>query len=217
MDAITTLKNDHRTVEDLFKKFQKAGERAHKSKRKLVDRMIEELSVHAFVEETTFYPFVKGVNKDVTSDVLESLEEHHVVKWLLSELEGMTPQAERFEAKVTVLIENVRHHVEEEEQEMFPRVRKALSRDQLNELGDLLARAKKVAPTHPHPKAPDEPPGNVVAGLVSGFVDRVRDAARPSPQRAASKGRPTRKATGRKRSTRKATARSRSPMSTPGR
>src|SRR4051812_13009187 len=227
MDAITMLKNDHRTVEDLFKKFQKAGDNAHKTKRKLVDRMIEELSVHAAVEETTFYPFVKGVNDDLTSDVLESLEEHHVVKWLLSELEGMSPEAERFEAKTIVLIENVRHHVEEEEQEMFPRVRKALSRDQLNELGDLLARAKKSAPTHPHPMAPDEPPGNVVSGLVSGLIDRVRDAAQSTSQRAAATGRravstratqtrkqaarrsTTRTSTGRKTPTRKATARRR--------
>jgi len=217
MDAITMLKNDHDTVEDLFKKFQKAGDNAHKTKRRLVDRMIEELSVHAAVEETTFYPFVKGVNEELTSDVLESLEEHHVVKWLLSELDGMSPEAERFEAKTTVLIENVRHHVEEEEQEMFPRVRKALSRDQLNELGDLLARAKKVAPTHPHPMAPDEPPGNVVAGPVSGLIDRVRDAAQSTAQRAAAKGRravaprstQTRKQAARRSTTRKATARNR--------
>ena len=74
----------------------------------------------------------------------------------------MSPEAERYDAKVTVLIESVRHHVEEEEQDMFPRVRKALSREQLSELGDLIERAKKVAPTRPHPKAPDEPPGNAI-------------------------------------------------------
>jgi hypothetical protein len=108
--------------------------------------------------------------------VLESLEEHHVVKWMLNELEHLEPTDERFDAKVTVLIENVRHHVEEEETEFFPEVRDALGRKTLGEIGDLLEKAKKIAPTHPHPKAPDEPPANAIAGMVSGLIDRVRDA-----------------------------------------
>jgi hemerythrin superfamily protein len=229
VDAITLLKNDHRTVADLFKKFDKAGDGAHKTKQKLVERMIHELSVHAAVEEMTFYPFVKGVNEKLTENVLESLEEHHVVKWLLSELDGMPADAERFDAKVSVLMESVRHHVEEEEKEMFPRVRKALSREQLSELGDLIERARKVAPTRPHPRAPDEPPGNAMAGLVAGLIDRVRDAATTGARKAAATGRrrvaasrngrgrstrTTRKATARKttarKGTRKASARSRS-------
>src|SRR3954454_17529937 len=114
MDAITLLKNDHKTVEELFKKFEKAGDSAKKAKARLVDKMIEELAVHATIEEMTFYPFVKGVSEELTDDVLESLEEHHIVKWVLSELENLTPEDERYDAKVTVLIENVRHHVEEE-------------------------------------------------------------------------------------------------------
>ncbi len=178
MDAITLLKDDHRTVEELFKKFEKAGDRAQKTKARLVEKMIHELAVHAVIEEMAFYPFVKGVNEELTDDVLESLEEHHIVKWVLSELEGMSPDDERFDAKVTVLIENVRHHVKEEERELFPAVRKALSRSELQELGDALQRAKKVAPTHPHPRSPDEPPGNVVAGLVAGLIDRARDIGR---------------------------------------
>jgi len=212
MDAITLLKKDHQAVEDLFKRFEKAGGNAHKSKQRLVERMISELSMHAAVEEMTFYPFVKGVNEELTSDVLESLEEHHVVKWLLSELDGLSADAERFNAKVTVLMENVRHHVKEEEKEMFPLVRKALSRDQLNELGDLLERAKKTAPTRPHPRAPDEPPGNAMSGLVSGFIDRVRDAAKTATKRAAANGRrqvATRTSQTHKRAPRKTTARSR--------
>ncbi len=187
MDAITLLKNDHQTVDGLFEKFEKAGENAKKTKQKLVAKMIEELAVHAAIEEMTFYPFLKGIDEELTSDVLESLEEHHVVKWLLSEIDGMSPDAERFDAKVTVLIENVRHHVEEEEREMFPRVRKALSRQQLDELGELLQQAKKVAPTRPHPRQPDEPPGNAVVGLVAGFIDRVRDAAADAASKATSK------------------------------
>ncbi|MFL6240628.1 MAG: hemerythrin domain-containing protein [Actinomycetes bacterium] len=176
MDAITLLREDHRTVEKLFKEFEKAGPRAGKTKAKLVKQIITELAVHAAIEEQVFYPAVRDAVEDTDALVLEALEEHHIVKWVLSELENMTPDDERFVAKVTVLIENVRHHVEEEQDDLFPEVRRALGRKQLAELGEALAKAKKAAPTRPHPKAPDEPPGNVVAGAVSGAMDRARDA-----------------------------------------
>ena len=178
MDAITLLKQDHKTVNALFKKFEKLGDRAYVSKRAVVDDIIEELSVHAAIEEQVFYPAVKGISEDLKDHVLESLEEHHVVKWLLDELVSLDPEAERFDAKVTVLIENVRHHVEEEETEFFPEVREALGRKVLGEIGELLEEAKATAPKRPHPKAPDEPPGNVVAGLVAGVVDRARAAGK---------------------------------------
>jgi len=111
-----------------------------------------------------------------TEDIaLESLEEHHVVKWLLSELVDMDPVHERFDAKITVLIENVRHHVEEEESDFFPKVRKQLGRNELADLGEALANAKKSAPTRPHPRMPDAGPSNVVTGAITGVVDRVGD------------------------------------------
>ena len=175
MDAITLLKDDHRTVEQLFKRFEQAGERAHVQKRQIVDRIIEELSVHAAIEEQVFYPVARATVPDTEDIALESLEEHHVVKWLLSELVDMDPAHERFDAKVTVLIENVRHHVEEEESEFFPKVRDQLGRNELAELGETLADAKKSAPTRPHPRMPDAGPANVVAGAITGVVDRVGD------------------------------------------
>jgi hemerythrin superfamily protein len=175
MDAITLLKNDHKTVEDLFKRFERAGDRAHVQKRQIVDRIIEDLSIHAAIEEQVFYPFARASVPKTEDIVLESLEEHHIVKWVLSELVGLDPSDERFDAKVTVLIENVRHHVKEEEDEFFPEVRSALGRAELADLGDALATAKKTAPTRPHPRSPDVPPGNVVAGAVAGAMDRVND------------------------------------------
>ena len=176
MDAITLLREDHRKVEKLFKEFEKAGPRAGKTKAKLVTQIIQELAVHAAIEEQVFYPAVRKAVEDAEDTVLESLEEHHIVKWVLSELEDMTPADERFDAKVSVLIENVRHHVKEEQDELFPEVRAALGRKQLAELGDALEAAKKVVPTRPHPRAPDEPPGNLVAGAMSGMLDKARDA-----------------------------------------
>ncbi len=176
MDAITLLKNDHKTVEALFKRFEKAGDRAYTEKRAVLDRIVEELSKHAAIEEQLFYPVVRATVPDTEDIALESLEEHHIVKWVLSELDGMDPEAERFDAKVTVLIENVRHHVEEEENEFFPKVRAELGRNALGELGDAMAAAKKSAPTHPHPRSPDTPPGNLLAGSTAGIADRVGDA-----------------------------------------
>ncbi len=185
MDAIALLRQDHREVERLFKQFEKAGPRAHKTRRNLADKVIKELSVHAVIEEQVFYPAVREAVGDVEDTVLESLEEHHIVKWTLSELEGMDPEAERFVPKMTVLMESVRHHVGEEEEELFPKVREALGRKQLAELGEAMEQAKKTAPTRPHPRAPDTPPGNLVAGVGAAVVDKARDAVKKSRKRAA--------------------------------
>ncbi len=184
MDAITLLKQDHRTVEKLFKSYEKTGDKAHKSRRDLVDQIIEELSIHAAIEEQVFYPRVRQEVPDAEDTVLEGLEEHHIVKWTLSELETLEPSDERFHPKVTVLMESVRHHVEEEESEMFPEVRKAMGRKALQQVGDQLETAKKAAPTRPHPKAPDEPPGNLVAGAVSGAADRARKVGKEAVKKA---------------------------------
>ena len=169
------LKNDHKTVERLFKRFEQAGDRAFVEKRDIVDRIIEELSIHAAVEEQLFYPVTRATVPETERIALESLEEHHIVKWVLSELDGMSPEDERFDAKVTVLIENVRHHVKEEENDYFPMVRDELGRTALADLGEAMATARQLAPTHPHPRSPDTPPGNLVVGTAAGVVNKVGD------------------------------------------
>jgi hemerythrin superfamily protein len=175
MDAITLLKDDHRTVEQLFQRFEQAGDRAHVQKRQIVDKIIEELSVHAAIEEQVFYPVARAAVPTTEDIALESLEEHHIVKWTLSELIELDPADERFDAKVTVLMENVRHHIKEEERDFFPKVRDGLGRNELAELGQALADAKKSAPTKPHPRMPDAGPVNAVVGTITGVVDRVGD------------------------------------------
>jgi hemerythrin superfamily protein len=175
MDAITMLKDDHRTVEALFKRYEKAGDQAFTLKRKVVDSIIADLSRHAAIEEELFYPATRATVPGVEDMVLESIEEHHIVKWVLSEIEHMNPREESFDAKVTVLIENVRHHIKEEEGEYFPKVRKELGRKALVELGDAMASAKSKAPTHPHPRSPSTPPSNTAANSMAGVVDRVED------------------------------------------
>ncbi len=177
-DAIALLKADHRTVEKLFKAFEKAGDTAYRTKRKLLDDIIRELSVHAAIEEQFLYPAVRRELPRAEDDALEAIEEHHVVKWILSELEPMNPKDERFDAKVTVLIESVRHHVRDEEQDLFHKVRTGMSRSALLDLGAQLAEGKRLAPTRPHPRSPDEPPANLIVGTVAGVVDRARTAVR---------------------------------------
>jgi hemerythrin superfamily protein len=176
-DALQMLVDDHNTVEDLFKRFEEAGDRAHKTKAGLVERIVKELSIHAAIEEQVLYPISRALDEEIEADVLEALEEHNVAKWLLSELDGMDPEEERFNAKVTVLMENVRHHVEEEESELFPLIQEHADSETLKMMSEAMTEARKTAPTRPHPRAADTPPGNV-ANLVVGIVDRFRDSAR---------------------------------------
>jgi hemerythrin-like domain-containing protein len=148
-DAIVLLKNDHKDILKAFKDFEKAGENARAAKGKLVDKMIELLTVHTYIENEVMYPRVRELLPELEDDVLESYEEHHVADVLVVELSMMKPADERFTAKTTVLIENVRHHIEEEEQEWFPQVRKGLGRKALQEIGGELETARKKAPRRP--------------------------------------------------------------------
>jgi hemerythrin superfamily protein len=183
VDALTLLKHDHREVEEMFKRFERAGRGAARRKEQLRDSIIEALSRHAVIEETVFYPAVRQGVRGAESTVLESLEEHHVVKLSLRECEDMDPSDERFTAKMTVMMENVRHHVKEEERELFPKVRRSMSRAQLLAIGDTLQDAKRGAPTRPHPFAPDEPPGNMLVGGAVAVMDRARTTGKKAVRR----------------------------------
>jgi hemerythrin superfamily protein len=148
-DAIVLLKNDHKEVRKLFREFQAAGENATKKKGDLVSKIIELLTVHTYIENEVMYPEVRRLLPDLEDDILESYEEHHVADVLVMELFAMKPDAERFDAKTTVLIESVTHHIEEEEDEWFPKVRAGLGRKQLAELGERMLAAKAKAPRSP--------------------------------------------------------------------
>ena len=142
MNALNLLKQDHETVAQLLEKIDQTTERGVKTREELFTRLKTELDVHAKIEETIFYPALE--NEEETRDItLEAFEEHRLVKQLLSELEGMAKDNEQWTARFTVLKENVEHHVEEEEGEMFPKVRKILSSGDLETLGARLEQAKK--------------------------------------------------------------------------
>jgi hemerythrin-like domain-containing protein len=148
-DAIMLLKADHKELRRLFREFDQAGKRAVKRKADLVNRILSMLTVHTYIENEVMYPQVRALLPELEDDVLESYEEHHVADLLCIELAAMPATADHFDAKATVLIENVSHHIEEEEQEWFPKVRAGLSRKQLQQIGVLLEEAKRKAPTKP--------------------------------------------------------------------
>lgn len=145
MDAITLLKRDHETVNSLFKEYEAAGDRAYERKKDLFQAIKGELEVHMDVEEAIFYPAVKSIRKeDIKDEIREADEEHNVVKVLIDEISRMRPQDEQYDAKVTVLRENVEHHVKEEEGDMFPDAKKHLAPEMLVQLGEEMEERKEV-------------------------------------------------------------------------
>ncbi|WBB80895.1 hemerythrin domain-containing protein [Micromonospora sp. WMMD882] len=153
-DAIVLLKEDHKEMRRLFREFQGAQDGPPGRRQQLVNQILEALTVHTYLENEVMYPEVRKLLPDLEDDILESYEEHHVADVLCAELATMDASDERFVAKVTVLIENVTHHVEEEEQEWFPKVREALGRNQLQEIGEKMIALRPDAPRTPTaPKA----------------------------------------------------------------
>jgi hemerythrin superfamily protein len=148
-DAIVLLKNDHKEIRRLFAQFEKAGDNAEATKGAVVKKIIELLTVHTYIENEVMYPEVRKLLPDLEDDILESYEEHHVADVLVSELMMLGPDDERFDAKTTVLIESVRHHIEEEEDDWFPKVRAGLGRKQLQELGAKMEQKRQKAPRNP--------------------------------------------------------------------
>ena len=141
MNAFTLLKNDHKNVAGILQKLEDTSERAVKTREELFTQLKKELDVHTEIEEKIFYPVLEKAEE--TRDIaLEAFEEHRLVKQLLSELEAGAKDDEEWTAKFTVLKENVEHHVEEEEGEMFKNARKVLSEEQAEELGARMEQAK---------------------------------------------------------------------------
>jgi hemerythrin-like domain-containing protein len=144
MNAITMLTEDHREVERMLDELEPTTERAIKTRHELFARLKEALSIHEVIEEEIFYPALRDHPK-AKDIVLEAYEEHNVVDSLLGELERLPVDAETWGAKAKVMIENVRHHIEEEEGEMFPTARRVFDAEELTELGERMAARRKSA------------------------------------------------------------------------
>jgi hemerythrin superfamily protein len=140
-DAIALLIEDHEHVKSLFEQYEELGDRANVSKHKLALQICEELTKHTIIEEEIFYPAVRKAIKD--EDLMdEAVVEHASAKDLIAQIQAMEPTEDLFDAKVKVLSEMIEHHVEEEETDMFPKVRKAKQLD-LKELGEAMAARKE--------------------------------------------------------------------------
>lgn len=161
------IRNDHRSVESMFRQIESAGQAEWSE----IDLIIRELSIHAAVEEQLVYPAIRDQLGDTPAD--HSLEEHQEIKELLDGLDSAGPEDGPW--LLRSLIDVVRHHVEEEENELLPRFEQALDEQELRNLGARFEDAKSGAPTRPHPHAPSTPPANTLTGKLAGAVDRVRD------------------------------------------
>jgi hemerythrin superfamily protein len=140
MNAIQLLKDDHRKVERLFQKVK--ADQEGEQHQELFEQIKAELEVHTHIEETIFYPRLKE-EKELEDIVLEGIEEHHQAKIFLRELANLKEDSEKFEPKLEVLMEDITHHVQEEEGEMFPKAEEILDEATLNELGAQMEAEKK--------------------------------------------------------------------------
>lgn len=147
LDAISLLKADHKKVKELFAKVEALSDKAHASRGKLFAQIDRELSAHSEAEEKIFYPVLKEKSKrysEPNDEVLEAYEEHANVKGMLAKLEALDPGDETYNAKLQVLSELVKHHVKEEETEMFKQARQLLDKAELEDLGKQIEAAKKA-------------------------------------------------------------------------
>ena len=133
MDAITLLTDDHEKVSKLLKQIDETTDRAVKTREELFTKLKRELTVHETIEEEIFYPALKE-HPRAREIVLEAYEEHNVVDMVMAEIEGVAYDDETWAAKFTVMMENIEHHVEEEETEMFKQARQVFDRAELEQL-----------------------------------------------------------------------------------
>jgi iron-sulfur cluster repair protein YtfE (RIC family) len=143
MEATSLLIKDHEAVKKLFEQFEAAGDAAYKVKKAIFETIKSELLIHMDIEESIFYPAVKAQpSEELKDEIREADEEHHVAKLLIAEISKMKPEDEQYDAKVTVLRENIEHHVEEEEGELFPNTKKRLDEEMLEQLGEEMEERK---------------------------------------------------------------------------
>ncbi|CAL9651261.1 hemerythrin domain-containing protein [Streptomyces lavenduligriseus] len=174
-NVIQELTTDHREVEEIFGRFE-ALPPGSPDRKNLCDQATIELVRHSVAEEAYLYPAVREhvAGGDALAD--KELEDHAKAEQIMKDLEGCQADDPRFDTLMTQLMSEIRSHVTDEEQNLFPRLEAACPPDALMELGDKVRRAKQTAPTRPHPSAPDTPPANKLLAPGAGLVDRLRDA-----------------------------------------
>ncbi|MCG6494254.1 hemerythrin domain-containing protein [Kitasatospora sp. A2-31] len=160
-DAIVLLREDHKEVRRLFREYRgladgdgPGDDQGHQgghdqARREAVERIVEALTIHTYLEEELVYPRIRREVPDLAEEMDRAKEEHHVADVLCEELSRMTPEDQGYDAKTAVLIEAVERHIEQEEGAWFPRIRAALGRKELQEIGQRMQAVRETAPRHP--------------------------------------------------------------------
>jgi hemerythrin superfamily protein len=173
-DVVDDIIADHREVEEVFKQIEQSDDTAHR--RDLVEHVIAELVRHSVGEQQYVYPTARRVLDDGDKVADHELEEHAEAEKVMKQIEKADADDQQFDELVDKLMKDIRHHIEDEEGDLLPKLRQACSEADLRELGEKFEKAKKMAPTRPHPAAPDRPPANKILGPGAGLIDRMRDA-----------------------------------------
>jgi hemerythrin superfamily protein len=174
-DLISVITKDHREVEQVFTELEsRRGTPDHR--RRLADHVITELVRHSVAEEQVMYPAARRHLDDGDELADHEIEEHAEAEEVMKQLEDVPAEDPRFDHLLGELMKDIRHHIEDEEKDLLPKLQEACSREELRDLGAKVVRAKKIAPTRPHPSAPDRPPANLILDPGVGMIDRLRDA-----------------------------------------
>jgi len=175
MDAITLLKSDHRKVERMLQRYRSANG----NKGAIVRQITEDLTAHMDAEERELYPVLRTAIEDGASLMQDAVKEHAEARGLLAELARVEDGSFDMDAKVATLRRAIDHHVRDEEDEIFPKMRKAMPRTRVAEIGSRIAQAKKTAPKRPPASAARQSPGASVTGIVAAATDRVKNVLVP--------------------------------------
>ncbi|MFD8708476.1 hemerythrin domain-containing protein [Kitasatospora sp. NPDC059648] len=150
-DAIVLLREDHKEVRRLFREYRGLADGGgdDEARRRTVQRIVEELTVHTYLEDELVYPRIRQELPGLAEEMDVAEQEHHVADLLCEELSRMSPDDDGYDAKTAVLIDAVERHIEQEEDEVFPKVRAALGRTELRELGERMQAVRQTAPRQP--------------------------------------------------------------------
>ncbi|MET8247639.1 hemerythrin domain-containing protein [Streptomyces sp. NPDC005202] len=174
-DVIQELTTDHREVEEIFTQIE-ALPTGDGRRKDLADQATIELIRHSVAEEMHLYPAVRQYLSDGDAIADREIQDHSEAERTMKELEGCQADDPQFDQLISRLMREIREHVRDEEHNLFPQLRQAAAPEDLEQLGEKVRRAKKTAPTRPHPVAPDTPPANKILAPGAGLVDRIRDA-----------------------------------------
>ncbi|MGV0721076.1 hemerythrin domain-containing protein [Mycolicibacterium elephantis] len=165
---------DHREFESVFTEIESGGD--PRTQPELVEHVIAGIVRHAVAEEQYVYPTARRALPDGDELVEHEIEEHSQAEEIMKDIEKAGTEDSKYDELVRKLIADIRHHIKDEEEDLLPQLRTVCPGDELRELSEKFHRAKKMAPTRPHPSAPDRPPANKILGPGAGLVDRLRDA-----------------------------------------